>query len=381
MNTAAKVTYSRLEPGEPAPWFSQRSTGNPRFVFDTAAGRYIVLCFFGSAGEPGGRKAVGSVLANRDLFDDDRAAFFGVSNDPADESEKRIAESLPGIRYFLDFDGTVSKLYGVMPREAEPGKPAPLRRMWVLLDPTLRVMAMFPVDAGGGGAPLFALLRTLPPPQAYAGLELQAPVLFLPNVFEPAFCKGLIDVYEAHGGEESGFMREIDGKTIAIHDHGHKRRRDYNLEDQKLIDATRDRIRRRIVPEILKVHNFKVTRMERYLVGCYTAEDGGHFRAHRDNTTKGTAHRRFAVSINLNAEFEGGEVSFPEYGPRSFKPPPGGAVVFSCALLHAVSKVTAGRRYACLPFLYDDEAAKIREANDQFLGEGVGYKAAVSPAS
>jgi predicted 2-oxoglutarate/Fe(II)-dependent dioxygenase YbiX len=110
--------------------------------------------------------------------------------------------------------------------------------------------------------------------------------------------------------------------------------------------------------------------MERYIVSCYDSEDGGHFRAHRDNTTKGTAHRRFAVSINLNEEFEGGRVSFPEYGPRGYKAPPGGAVVFSCSLLHAVSKVTEGRRYAFLPFLYDDAAAKIREANSAFLGEG-----------
>jgi predicted 2-oxoglutarate/Fe(II)-dependent dioxygenase YbiX len=111
--------------------------------------------------------------------------------------------------------------------------------------------------------------------------------------------------------------------------------------------------------------------MERYIVSCYAAEDGAHFRAHRDNTTKGTAHRRFAVSVNLNDDFDGGEVSFPEYGPRSFKAPPGGAVVFSCSLLHAVSKVTRGRRYAFLPFLYDDEAAKLREANNPHLGEGV----------
>jgi predicted 2-oxoglutarate/Fe(II)-dependent dioxygenase YbiX len=110
-------------------------------------------------------------------------------------------------------------------------------------------------------------------------------------------------------------------------------------------------------------------------VSCYAAEEGGHFRAHRDNTTKGTAHRRFAVSLILNDEFEGGEVSFPEYGPRGYKPPAGGAVVFSCSLLHSVSKITGGRRYAFLPFIYDDEAAKIREANNQFLGEGVGaYK-------
>jgi predicted 2-oxoglutarate/Fe(II)-dependent dioxygenase YbiX len=82
------------------------------------------------------------------------------------------------------------------------------------------------------------------------------------------------------------------------------------------------------------------------------------------------------VSINLNSDFEVGEVSFPEYSPRSYKAPPGGAVVFSCPLLHAVSRVTRGRRYAFLPFLYDDAAAKIREANNQHLGQGVAeYKA------
>jgi predicted 2-oxoglutarate/Fe(II)-dependent dioxygenase YbiX len=136
------------------------------------------------------------------------------------------------------------------------------------------------------------------------------------------------------------------------------------------------RIIRRINPEIERVHFFKPSRMERYIVSCYAAEDGGHFRAHRDNTTKGTAHRRFAVSINLNGDFEGGEVSFPEYGPRSYKAPPGGAVVFSCPLLHAVSRVTKGRRFAFLPFLYDEEAAKVREENNAHLGEGVGaYRA------
>jgi hypothetical protein len=34
--------------GEPAPWFECRSPVNPRFHFDTIAGRFIVLCFFGS---------------------------------------------------------------------------------------------------------------------------------------------------------------------------------------------------------------------------------------------------------------------------------------------------------------------------------------------
>src|SRR6185503_19658148 len=156
------------------------------------------------------------------------------------------------------------------------------------------------------------------------GLELQAPVLFLPNVFEPELCNHLVALYQQHGGTESGFMREEGGKTVGVHDHSHKRRKDYLIDDLDLQKKLQARVQRRIVPEIRKVHQFHATRMERYIVSCYAAEDAAHFSAHRDNTTAGTAHRRFAVSINLNSEFEGGEVSFPEYGPRSFKPPPGG---------------------------------------------------------
>lgn len=72
--------------------------------------------------------------------------------------------------------------------------------------------------------------------------------------------------------------------------------------------------------------------------------------------------------MNLNDDFEGGEVSFPEYGQRGFKAPPGGAVVFSCSLLHRVGKVTAGRRYAFLPFLCDEAAARVRARNIRYLG-------------
>ena len=363
-------TYKRLEVGDPAPWFIQRTAQNPRFVMDVVAGRYIVLGFLGSAGGPAGRAAIDAVIANRHLFDDAKAAFFGISIDPADEAEGRVADMVPGVRFFLDFDLSVSRLYGAAPTDAEAGQgELPFRRFFLVLDPTLRVRAVFPFD---GLERLFGFIAGLPAPDHYAGIVLQAPILFLPNVFEPEFCQHLIGLYERHGGEESGFMREVDGKTVAIQDRSHKQRRDYLISDDEVIAATRARIRRRVVPEIQKVHQFAVTRMERYIVCCYDATEGGHFRAHRDNTTKGTAHRRFAVSINLNDEFDGGEVSFPEYGPRSFKPPPGGAVVFSCSLLHAVSRVTRGRRYAFLPFLYDDAAARIREANNQFLGEGIG---------
>jgi predicted 2-oxoglutarate/Fe(II)-dependent dioxygenase YbiX/peroxiredoxin len=335
--TAQPAEYAVLAPGDPAPWFHQRSTANPRYAFDTAAGRYVVLCFLASAAGGEGRAALDAVAANRRVFDDVRACFFGVTLDPSDESEGRVRESLPGLRYFLDFDGAVSRLYGSIPRAATSGT-VQARRFWLILDPTLRVLASFPFAPDGSDrAAVFDYLERLPPPELFAGFEVPAPVLVLPNVFEAELCRQLIASYEAHGGAESGFMREVDGRTVLVHDHGHKRRRDHEITDQDVIRRIQNRIVRRINPELLKIYAFRATRMERYIVSCYSVEDGGHFRAHRDNTTKGTAHRRFAVSINLNAEFEGGEVSFPEYGRRSYKAPAGGAVVFPCAILHQVS--------------------------------------------
>jgi peroxiredoxin/predicted 2-oxoglutarate/Fe(II)-dependent dioxygenase YbiX len=376
---SGKFTYRSLQVGDPAPWFTQNSTSNPEFHFDTVAGRYVVLCFYGTASDQVGRTALESFQEqHRSLFDDDKIAVFGVSSDPSDQAEGRARQILPGIRHFWDFGGKVGRLYGALPDNAEPGRgPVALRRFWMVLNPTLRIRAIFPFrEDGGDREEVMAYLRALPPVDRFAGFEIPAPVIVIPDVFEPALCRHLIDLYERHGGQESGYMREVEGKTVGTVDRSHKSRKDHTIADPELIGQLQRRIIRRVNPEIERVHFFTPTRMERYIVSCYAAEDGGHFRPHRDNTTRGTAHRRFAVSINLNDGFEGGEVSFPEYGSRSYKAPLGGAVVFSTPLLHAVSKVTAGRRYAFLPFLYDDAAARIREANNAHLGEDVGeYKA------
>jgi len=356
-----------LAPGDPAPNFAQRSTGNPRYVLGAAAGRYLVLCFFVSARDAVAQKLLRAVRAASDVFDDSHASFFGISADRGDE--KVLKDELPGKRHFLDFDGMVSGLYGSSPADAKRGeRELTMRRLWYVLDPTMRILATFPFEGSDGdAAKVIDYVRSLAPPARFAGIQLQAPILYLPNVFEADLCRALIADYETKGGEESGFMREQGGKTVLVHDYNHKRRRDHLLTDEKLTEAARTRVVRRIVPEIQKVHQFQATRMERYLVACYRAEDKAHFAPHRDNTTKGTVHRRFAVSINLNDDFEGGEIGFPEYGPQTFKPPAGAAVVFSCSLLHRVTPVARGNRFAFLPFLYDEAAGKIREENLKFV--------------
>ena len=208
-----------------------------------------------------------------------------------------------------------------------------------------------------------------------------APVLEVAGVFEPDFCTLLIERYDRQGGQESGFMRDVGGKTKLIIDAKHKRRRDLLIDDPQLKEQIQLRIARRLLPMVQRAFQFQVSRMERYLVGCYDAEEGGHFNPHRDNTTKGTAHRRFAVTINLNAgEYQGGDLNFPEFGSRIYRAPTGGAIVFSCSLLHQALPVTRGRRYAFLPFLYDEAAATVREANNAYLGEEiVPYRSGLKP--
>jgi predicted 2-oxoglutarate/Fe(II)-dependent dioxygenase YbiX len=145
---------------------------------------------------------------------------------------------------------------------------------------------------------------------------------------------------------------------------GMKSRRDVSVQDPDLRAGIVHGIEQSLTPMIQRAFHFKVTRLERYLIACYDAKEGGYFRPHRDNQTFGTAHRKFAVSINLNAEeFEGGDLRFPEFGPRTYRPPTGGAVVFCCSLLHEATPVTKGRRYAVLPFLYDAAGEEIRQQN------------------
>jgi len=347
------VQPSHFHRGDPAPWFAARSTADPRDRLDTAAGRYVVLCFLGSAGDAMAAFALRVALEDRHaLFDGANACLITVSTDPDDERLGRLQPS-NGVRHIWDFDLAVSRQYGAAGDEAPDDDPSRRSPFWLVLDPMLRVLRVAPLE----NAPaVMAFVAALPPAALHAGAPLPAPVLVLPRVLEPRLCQHLIGLYRTDGGEESGFMLDVNGHTVLTRDAAFKRRRDHQIRHEPTRAALRERIERRLLPEIWKAFQFRATRVERYIVACYDAADGGHFQAHRDNTTPGTAHRRFAVTINLNEDYQGGDLRFPEFGPRRYRGPIGGAVVFSCALLHEVTPVTSGVRYATLPFLYDDPA-------------------------
>lgn len=330
--------------GAPAPDFRAECHVNPRFTFSSLGGRYVLLAF--APADPERRRVMDDILAaRRPLFESGQVAPFFVL---ADRTEYARRTSTAALYHFLDEAGDVRRLYGAQDE------------LWVLIDPMLRILAF--AEAAGLDR-LLRLLDNLPPLERHAGVELTAPVLVVPRILEVGLCRELIDYYRRHGGAPSGTMQEVDGRTVGVFS-DFKKRRDQVIEDDDLRQRLVARLQHRLLPQIEKAFGFRATRIERYIVACYDARDGGYFRPHRDNTTPGTAHRQFAVSINLNAEeHEGGDLRFPEFGSRTYRAPTGGAVVFGCALLHEATPVTRGVRYATLPFLYDEAGAAIRQRN------------------
>jgi len=322
------------------------NSGRHQLAFDPFPGRTIVLVFLGSAVDPAAEAALSALSAKRRLVDDSKAAFFAVVAESGVRTEIALEARFPSI-VFLREGGEMARAFGA-------------DRSWVILDPMLRVIDVAALDQADR---VLGDLSRSPQPSPASLPCPPAPILTLAHVFEPELCAHLVDCFEHAGGKDSGFMQDVGGRSVENFDNSWKRRRDFHLTDAKLIANLRARIGRRICPEIKKAFQMRPTRIERDLVARYDAETGGHFGPHRDDTGMSVAHRRFAISINLNADFEGGEISFPEYSPRGFKAAPGTAVVFSALILHQVSRVTCGRRYVFLTFLFDEEAERVRQAN------------------
>ena len=297
---------------------------------------------------------------------------FGVSVDPADKEQNRPTTIAPSFIFFWDLDKTVSQQYGVS-RDVEQNGVAGVHYtpQTFVLNENLQIINILPMGEPHQHAQqVLDFLKTLPAIEEPRAATRHAPVLVIPNVLDKASCRSLIDMYKANGGGPSGFMRQVDGKTVALHDDTFKKRRDFFIEDPKLKQRLNAIILRRVQPEVEKAFQFTITRFERYLVGCYDAQSGGYFRSHRDNTSKATRHRRFAMTLNLNVgEYTGGFLRFPEYAPHGYKGDSGTAIIFSCSVLHEATEVISGQRFALLSFFYGNEDAVVRQANFKYLAD------------
>jgi predicted 2-oxoglutarate/Fe(II)-dependent dioxygenase YbiX len=225
----------------------------------------------------------------------------------------------------------------------------------VVLSPNLQVLATLPVqDVTATAQQVFAILATDLPPITPLEIHTQAPVLLIPRVLSRDMCHTLIRVWETQGHVETGIEYSDHGQRQERLDYRQKSRQDHTVSDPQLLRLLTTTVGRGILAEVHKAFAFQATRFEGFKRACYDASSGGFFHPHRDNLSPATAHRRFALTLNLNHDYDGGYLRFPEYGPHLYRPPTGDAIVFACAHLHEVTRITQGRRFTLLSFLFGD---------------------------
>jgi hypothetical protein len=242
---------------------------------------------------------------------------------------------------FVDAEGKANAAFPVSGEQA--GRKA------VLIDQNQRVLATI-ADGPPARWPRRALAWLEANWRAPVPVPIAAspPILLVPDALDPGFCRQLIEAWRQDHRELG-----VSGSTDALL-YDRKKSQDHVVRDPELNRRISQTLNRRIAPEVLKAFTFRGPYgFDGHIVLGYDAERRDFFGLHRDNMSPRTRHRRFAISLNLNDDFEGGELRFPEYGGALYKMAAGTACVFSCALLHEALPVTRGRRFVLTTFMCD----------------------------
>ena len=348
--------------GDRIPDFSRPDqAGQARLFYDLYYGQPLALFVCGRADDAGTRTELAALDADEPALHEITRVVL-VQGTPA-QCAALLPAPKPNLVVLAD-DGTLSMhLLG-----AAPGTITAF-----VLDTNLRVTERRQRTLADDPAKFLRKIVSLyeARPQRPAQLVRQAaPALFVPGVLERAACDGLIALFEETGGQPSG-TGYVQGNQVSWKaDPSVKMRRDIYLSEGPWLERVKDALVRRVLPEVQRCFNFAVTQHEVFKVIRYDADTGGYFRPHRDNESRDTQHRRFAMTLNLNAgDYEGGRLKFPEFGPELYEPERGAAVLFSCSLLHEVTPVTRGRRYALLGFFFGD-AQSMQPMQYQNLPQG-----------
>jgi len=312
-------------------------------LHDKARGGPIFVLLYPTQKDPGCAAELDSLFALAPQMLAEGAHVFAIGGDPVALGQKLAEQRQPGFFLLADAEHKAADAFG------SRGK-----LMGFVLDPGQRIRKVITPGYMSIAERAAAALKALPPPEPFSP-GFHPPLLVIPQALPRDFCGYLIEQFEKRGNEASGTLRMTKGKMVHASDSNIKQRRDHHVVDKDLLEKISGYIERRVVPEIHRAFHCPIKFVEEFKIVRYDADPGGYFRPHRDNTTPGTAHRRFAMTLNLNAEdYEGGELRFPEYGNAAYKPATGEAAVFSCNLLHEATDVSEGQRYVLLSFMYDE---------------------------
>jgi peroxiredoxin len=307
---------------------------------DLVMGYPVVLAFDPASGDSAGLLATLATLHRR--LDGLRATIFQIravaANKALHDAER------PPFQLLSDPEGKVSAAYGIDAAMAENGAVA------FVLDPNGRVALGCAPGAGQTDA-ILAYLRAAEAARPTGLLGEHPPVLVVPMALDPEDCKWLIEVWHrpvrtwnTEGKFSAGY--DVEKGDFKVRNDSYGRVLQYVVRDPATARRIDETMLRRVGPQMIKAFGYRPTQREEYRIACYDSIEGGNLPAHRDNPTAESQHRRFTVSVMLNNEsFEGGELTFREFGAQRYRVRTGTAIVWSCSLLHEVLPVTSGRRF------------------------------------
>ena len=124
-------------------------------------------------------------------------------------------------------------------------------------------------------------------------------MLVINNAIDEALAEDLIAYIDEHQNE--GFVADKDFKR-RLHIHP-------SADLEKRLE---DKLSKSVLPEIEKVFYSEITHRETNKICKHAGENGGKFGEHRD-TIFPHLHHRYAMTLVLNDDYEGGGIAFPEY--------------------------------------------------------------------
>ncbi len=330
--------------GDPVPNFALPDTSGTLRVVRTpeVAGQLALILFVGDPADEAAAAEIAACVEMADSFAAVGTRVFAVTSaEPA--VNQSTLQPPAGLWVLGDVEQSVAADFGVGKAE---DRALPVG---FVVDRNSYVVGVVPK----GDTPIAARALEIvqQPVHQPAGLDLAsvAPVLWVPHVFEPAFCKALIELW-ASDNKETGTDNVVEATDDAP---VFKLRRDHTVTNKTALQQIQRRLALRLLPEIEKVFFFKVTRQEALRIGRYDSARQAYFKPHRDNIPP-NGHRRFAMTLNLNDDYTGGALRFPEYGPHFYRPGTGSAVVFPCSLIHEAMPVTEGNRFAMISFFFGE---------------------------
>jgi len=321
-------------------------TGAPAFPHaDLVTGKPVVLVFCPAIDAPAAQAVLGRFRDLHDRFRALEATVFAVARTGVEANRAvHVGAGLP-FQILADAEGGAFRAYGLAGLTAT-------RPVVFVLDPAHRVARILDGAAAELGADALDYLERTFAPTPPVRLAAHPPVLVLPRMLSRADCDYLVETWHRPVGEwpSDGFTSaghaEEKGDFKVRHEGAYGRVTEYVVQDAALNRFLDARLQRRIRPELDNAFRTTISRREHYRIAGYDADAGAVLLAHRDNPTAQTAHRRFTMTVNLNAgAYEGGELRFREYGDQLYAVEAGTAVIWSASLLHEVLPVTRGRRF------------------------------------